>query len=842
MTRTYVAAVAAGLLLAAGAAQAIGSPKGGRAATPPEPLEQRVVGLLRQYAAGDEAAKAKVIEELTQIGASVIAEVSKAILHDDRAVSEAAEAVYNAIAVVGESNRAKVRRLARDAFAAGDYVQMLRHHRRLALFAEREFGDLLWGGHAHQLAGDWPGAVADYTEALRAIEAQVNAHAIAGKKVSELVRKRLMLATRISQIQRLLIKDLRGAAATLARACGPLMSADDLAKLIADPNAERRSKPEYYGGSVYALPALEEAAVVAEQAGRISEAIDARARLVMTKRLWRPDGDTRHVDAIGRMIQRLPSAKETPSLPILTILSEQAPSKEFSIGGNGEGAFDHRVRRTYSGGNYGICPPPGKEFATLEFTCDLEEFKRDRRRRPFKCWVTAADGRPADSGQIDWPKAAKLGRRVFTVSFEAPAGAGVAYFRAGHHAGLFKVHSVTVSATFRPLSKAAAVAKRQPLIVDRLWPKGGTFTIDGKPVEQGRSRTLPAGRHVFTYKVPGRLDKFVTALDLSAEASYELFVNLDSPFKSSPTPLRKFGSDWEARPGLARLADGRWLAVWSTNEKIMLATANKDLTKWDEPRPLPTNEIFRNVSPAVLVDAKGVIHIAYFSDRLETFLPRAAHSARFTLWLVRSTDGVKWTRPRPVAVAGALGRGSNAGGVQMFRGPKGKYWLFWCNYAESAYSVDEIREIKPIFMSVPSRIHVWDPKVAVDADGKFHMAFDNFDNSVHYTTSTDGWNWSVPLILVDKAADPQLIINKGRFALIYKGRGGSFLRRGSLDKPLQLSKPVKITSHTVPLSGSRAAVTSKGEVLLLAGRDTTWLLRARLTDLTKPAEERKTGQ
>jgi len=50
-------------------------------------------------------------------------------------------------------------------------------------------------------------------------------------------------------------------------------------------------------------------------------------------------------------------------------------------------------------------------------------------------------------------------------------------------------------------------------------------------------------------------------------------------------------------------------------------------------------------------------------------------------------------------------------------------------------------------------------------------------------------------------------------------------------RPLKPWESMKITGNVVPLMGARLTLTRDGEVLLLAGRTRTWLLRAKLNDL-----------
>jgi len=179
------------------------------------------------------------------------------------------------------------------------------------------------------------------------------------------------------------------------------------------------------------------------------------------------------------------------------------------------------------------------------------------------------------------------------------------------------------------------------------------------------------------------------------------------------------------------------------------------------------------------------------------------------------------------------------GAVQMFLGPDGSYRISWRNYAQQAALLENIGQLKPININlkIQEQLHMWNPHVAADDQRRLHMAFDSFRQGVYYSTSEDGWNWSVPTVLLppedhQTVKNPQLILWHDRALLIYERNNGAYAVPVNLgESRAELDKSVKITSHVIPLSGSRAMITKEGEVLLLAGGDTSWLLRAKLDDL-----------
>ena len=151
----------------------------------------------------------------------------------------------------------------------------------------------------------------------------------------------------------------------------------------------------------------------------------------------------------------------------------------------------------------------------------------------------------------------------------------------------------------------------------------------------------------------------------------------------------------------------------------------------------------------------------------------------------------------------------------------------------------DIRRLDPVTIEHEGgkRLNVWNPHVTVDDDGRYHMVFDDFGRGVYHTTSKDGWNWGLPKPLVEASPRrpvrrPQLIQRGARAVLMYETTGGAYVVPARLGGPAH--KPWvgrKITSHTIPLHGSRLTLTADGRVLLLAGGETSWLLSARLRDL-----------
>jgi len=521
----------------------------------------------------------------------------------------------------------------------------------------------------------------------------------------------------------------------------------------------------------------------------------------------------------------IPLTRTTPSVVLL-------PEKPETLA-----LAYNRAHRDGSNWSYALVPPPDMEFATLEFACDIEQV-RMRRGGHFSCSAVILEkDRPfVKLGAIGYA-GAKPGRRVSRLTFEIPPGSDAVTVTTGswrfEGETMFIVHKVEANATFRPRGKPDVKVQPEAWIQQELLPPGGKATRNGKPISSRETATtLKPGRYAYTYQPPGRKDIFRCELELEAGRRYGLFVNLDSPFKSSLTALRDFSDHLAARSCMARLADGHWLAAWcGTGKKIMLSTS-KDLLTWAKPYPLPFNSVFDNIAPALLADADGTLHLAYFSNRLHL---ETSGAAGYLMWLTSSKDGRAWSAPRIMQTdphdVWPLGA------AQMLRTGDGRCWIFWRNYVASGKSLTDIRRLSPIKMDVPDGVFPCSPHVTFDAKGQMHMVFDSSGRGIYHSVSADGAKWSAPKLLLpaagpkgERVSHPQLIVRGGRAALIYETKKGGFLRSMAL-KTGELGPAVKITNHVVPLSGSRLTVTPDGQVVILAGADTVRVLQAPLEDV-----------
>jgi len=240
--------------------------------------------------------------------------------------------------------------------------------------------------------------------------------------------------------------------------------------------------------------------------------------------------------------------------------------------------------------------------------------------------------------------------------------------------------------------------------------------------------------------------------------------------------------------------------------------------------------LFANISPATISTAEGTIWLAFLSNRLQ--LTRINNTSGYRIWLTSTRDGRQWSRLRPVSVEGVGGWPPSGG--HMLQTPDGKCRIFWSKYAGQAQSFADITHLRPIDVELggDGPRDMSNPYVIADEQGLLHMAFNPFLTGIYHTTSDDGQVWAAPTALVSpdkrrRASNPQLLMSDGKATLFYEENGSAFLAPIRFtDNDARIGDPIKITNHVIPLSGSRITVTRDGEVLLLAGSQTTWLLRA----------------
>ncbi|MDP6543235.1 MAG: sialidase family protein [Phycisphaerae bacterium] len=818
--------------------------------SPPE-----ILPVIARAAGDNEAAMEKALDELADMGATGMARIGT-IKADTKQYTDkqrrSAALAYNRLTDMAPGEKRNNYRTAGEkAFTAANYALMARKYARLAVLSDANVDDCLWNGHARQLAGNWRSAVEAYKLAYERIEDLIDTRLLAkaGDRRT-LVTQRAALILLIGRILRHECNDPAAAATVFASASNRFSDINrPLDRLLADcithANTKKTNQKRAIDSSLpYIMQALLQAPVCMEQIGQHREAFDAWTRAYAIGVLRDNPPGLKTIAAMARLLARLdtrkPARKETPPLPrtpwliMLTpdspwvsLKLDQAETKARSFHYNSLGRPRWR---------FAICPPPGKEFATVTFACDIEQFNV-RYGGDFSCSALVGD-----SGEkfvlvgdnIRWTKKTP-GREVIKRTFNIPAATRMLSITTGWRKDYFKVWEVKASATFRPAAKPAAIAKPTAGIQQELLPAGGKCTRNGKPHSSRKEwSVLPPGRYIYTYAMRGKKRTYRAALDLKPNGRYGLFVNLESPFTQRLTDLTGLSTSPSVHSDttLVKLPDGRWLATYGASDgKIMLATS-KDLAAWTKPWALPVSSFFRNLSPTVLVDTKGVIHLAYFSNRLNI---TSNETWRYRLWMMHSKDARTWSAPRIIHTTLPNIGGHPAGAIHMFRTPDGQYRIHWRNHAAAAKSPSDFRGLKPINITLPkSDNEMWNPHLAVDPDGKMHMVYDN-NGAIFYTHSTKGDQWSPPVCLVGKgehnyASHPIIVRHAGRSALIYSSLG-AWLKTGSLTDATSFTPAVKIAGQVAPLNGSRPYATPKGDLIFLTGRNSVWTMRASLSDI-----------
>ena len=832
-------------------------------------------------------------KRLIQLGWRAVPALKRALENDDPEIAQRARRAHEHLTNATPEEREAVRQKAEAAFNEGRYEDAAALYGRLAVLRIAAVDNQLWLGHAYQLAGHWRDAVAAYRLALERVDflcahpeaparlavgtrsgrrgrdqeergrgpmapgrAELGASVRSERKTRALQRQSNQLRLMIGLIEREEIGDLRAAVDTFAQAVDDLgilkrtvpqlltEYEDYLRRKMAGDKGEREQL--VWDRLIYPLCCLRELAVTQGRVGQITEALVTWDKIQLIRLRYRSLHVAGDSEAAGELLRRL--AGDTPVPEVTSLLVMSPEKKSYALDYSDPRLLARAYATSYTQRahywEFACSALRGQEIAALEVSCDIEQHDLGYGGQ-FNCWLKPGGRGRLNLGGIHWPNGKAIGRDVITKQFDVPVGAGVVYIRSGSWKGKFTIHGITIRPTFRPRAKDGVAPSGGIWIRNEALPKGGILTYDGEEATNRRANNdFPAGEHTFAYDFPGRTDGKQIEATLVPGSRYGLFMNLDSPFATTLTNLRHFSEHPSARSSIVRLPDGRSLVAYASTERrgsgtpprIMLSTS-KDLVTWDRPWTLPHNSIFANRAPSLVVDEKGTIWLAWFSNRLH--LHRLS-SDGYRLWLASSRDGKVWSRPMPVN--GALDNPEI--GVQMARSPEGKYWLFSGNRAASADSPSGIRQLLPIAIDGQDSSSIRTPHIVWDSENRMHMVYADSGNAVRYATSHDGMQWTNPIAILPKeegrrVSNPQLILDGERLGVIYEDHNGAWLHRLTLNadgKALgETSTPVKITDRVIPLSGSRLTLTPDGRVVVLAGADTVWLLHGELDKILRAA-------
>ena len=787
---------------------------------------------------------------LREIGWPAVPALREAVKNPDLEVKVRAKSLLTAICRVAPDELAEMRAELQKAFRAADYPAAIRVSRKLTSYENCEMLDWLWCGHVCQLGGQWADAVQAYRKVVEFVDEDISdgvkktadgklpppGALVRGKVVvmrpvappgpialstrerKALINQRSILMLWIARMQSVELKDAKSAAKTLAEALDYL-------------DATKTEIDYFWIEIVKAYP------LMAHRTGDVPAAVAAWKRSVATRAKSKYGGDQLvDVELIHKALCALPEDAPRPEVPWIISLgdSDETTTKlDF--------ADANTLARRYRPGtydHYALAPPRGKEFATIEFACDIEQFNV-RYGGQFSCFVMAHD--PPDKqnklGDIGWTNRNKPGREVIKKTIAIPPGAGLAHIQIGTPKQ-FKVHSVSAKATFRPTTKDAAPILAGAWMQTKLHPANSRITWGEMTMQNERAYSgVRPGRHTLRLTAPGRDKTIELPYEVKPGRRYGLVFNLDSPFRRQQLDLELSGRHPVNPPrfSIQRLGEAGHIAVWGCLGGKLMAAQSKDLVNWTKPEPLPFSSVFDNIEPASFRTPDGTIYLTFFSNRLS---PQSVSSAGYHLWLTSTRDGKTWAPIRRIEI-GSLG-GWPASSASMVTGPSGKQWIFWRDMAGSAKTLDGVEELTPIQVQGRNihgkEVNLWNVHVVVDNRKQFRMVCDDFGEAICHLTSADGRSWSQPQPLVKRKekdrgpslTDQQLILIGGKEFLLY---GGTYLLELDMKADaVFFGEGIKVSSYLAPLAGARAFC--KGdEVFVMTGTETTWMLRAKLKDI-----------
>lgn len=679
---------------------------------------------------------------LGEIGRPAIPALRQAVMSPDLEVKFRAKSLLNSINRLESDELAGRRAEIQKAFRDANYPAAIRIARRVASYENAEAMDWLWFGHACQLGGEWSDAVRAYRKVVECIDEDVlkgvkegrpgkapgpgpvappDPIPLSPREIKELINQRSGLMLWIARMQAAELKDPKAAAKTLAEALDYL-------------EASKTEIDYIWLKIVNACP------LFLHQAGDVAGALAAWKQSVATRGKSKYDYiGSRLVDAeiIYQALCALPVQQARTNVPWILFFDGDKLTLKLDLDD------PNTLTRSYQTGTYNyfaLAPPRGKEFASIEFACDIEQ-TNVRFGGQFRCFVMAngqAD-EEADLGSIGWPSK-DPGRAVVTKSFDIPAGAGLVHMRICHPTKEFKVHGVSAKATLRPVTKDAAPILADASIQTEFHPAGCRATWGALALQDGRAyHGLRPASNALKVLVPGRKDPVEIPLTIQAGRRYGAFFNVDSPFQCRQLDLvlSDRHSAYPSRLSIQHLDPNGHIAIWCGSGDKLMAARSADLIAWTNPEPLPLNSVFNNIEPATYRAPDGTIYLAYFSNRLS---PHVTNTSGYHLWLTSTRDGRKWAPLRRVEKGPMEGQPPTA--PCMLTGPDGKQWLFWRDMAGSGKMLDDVGELTGI--EVKDRtlngkdVNLWNVNVVLDDQKRFRMVCDDFGQGIYHLSSTDG--------------------------------------------------------------------------------------------------------
>ena len=812
------------------------------------PDNAEISKFIEQLGDDDFQIREKAEERLIDTGIDAIAALQEAAKVDDAEVSFRAKRAIKQIMSLVPGELKRLRDRAKSALRVGDYKEMVRIYRRLINAPNSSIDDQKWLGHACQLSGNWERAADTYLGLIDYTDRQLDTNpGHSPEDRNNLVLQRVALILLVSRIQRHFLNDAEAAERTLRRVRHYIEVFDEplgdiKAKWInriqeavdSDRFVDSALRDVRLSVSLHVpMMALRELAAVQELNGNVTDALKTWNRIHLITRCYVGHADSIDIPSVDRLVEQLPDDSDF-ELPAVTVLGPEDLTAEFDLHEPESLAKANAIYQNYW--TFGLAPPPGHEFKSLEFDCDIEQLKQ-RYGGQFSSWAYIGEHRLGLS-HLTWPHDKALGRDIITTRIDIKPGTGLVQFKTGTWKDKFVVHHIKVTAEVRKKNKDAAEVEG-PIpgfyFHTECLPIGGALTLNGvKHPNDSTSHNVKPGRHTLSYKHPDHEESQSITLDLESGARYGMFINLESPLRPQLSDLRGFKSQYGPSNNVVQMADGKWLIAWG-DDALHFATS-PDLINWTKSWTMDEaglfGEYFKCMLPSLYVDKEGTIWMAYFSNRLAV---DQLNTGGFQLFLTKSKDGKDWSSPRPIVHPTGGWPPTN---VHMFTGPDNKVWMLYRLMYAKVDRLDQELKFKdlPITVTKTQRSHARNAHATVDENGQIHLVWDHFKQALHYAKRDEKGEWgeAVPINTTGQAngvSHPQLFINDDRLALVYVHQG-AVLRRGSFKDGLPVfGQPIKVTHHVSKLISAHRRKAEHDSITLLCGSDTVWLQEASIDDV-----------
>lgn len=765
-----------------------------------------------------------------------------------------------------DTQRSAQRSEAQAAFMAGKFERMQVAYSHLAALEGASYHDMLQVGHAEQLLQRWDRAVKSYERALAALD-QVHREAYrrqvaaqqelldkfreaqAGKKGDKAAGKRAQLMARqlerqqayhvhlrallrllIGRIRRDCLNDAKAALAAFENGLQgfPAWVVPFEALLpgpVDDGLRTSAGNGRFEGGPLRLIRAI--ARTQAAQHGFIT-ALPTWRRYAAAA-YWHRGAFALPPEVIAQIKAIVPTPTPAAPPPLAIVLDREAPTHYLDLTDPATLFYCHAVTPTEDEQRWGflVLSPPGTVIGSMRVTATVDDTEFAS-LATIRCRTTdrGTVTRQVEQGALTWPEEAETPMRTQHRDFafdDPPASLTLEVVQAP---GRAQVQNLSIAAVLRGAPVRPPPPARSEVTIET-DPVGGQITHNGKVVGAGWHRDLAPGPCRFAFTPPGELQPVQVILEAAPNRHHALFINRESPFKSTPTNLPRMPGTMTSHAALAPLLDGgTLLAFTDADGQVLMLTTSVDRRHWQPPQPSPFSRHCRTRAPALHVDSLGVVWMAFLSNRLDSDPDRAAG---YRLWLTHTRDGRQWARPRPMTKNTASGGGVEP--AQFLSGPDGSVWLYWRDFVSHATTPSELQPLVSMQMQRTHKVRVRHPSISVDTHGTFHMVFLERNRHLRYCQSTDGKTWTAPQPADgvedgDMVGAPQLFVRDGRAALLFETSEGGWLRRGHLDQPLRLSDPVRITGIAGPPCAARGHRNAFGQIVLLSGGDTPALLHA----------------